>query len=1545
MTAIRVELQLADGSFTSGMLRAGQSLESFNRQLIKSNPALSQIAANGGSVVKSMNLAQGSTRGFLATLRDVSIVAGVLSMGISKLSNATNSWVGDIVRVNAEMERLRYQMEGMSRSANPLKDAANNVDYLRNMAARVPFSLQTLTNGFVKLKATGTDPLAGSLKAISDGVAAFGGTDENFNRIVLGISQMSGKGVIQMEEMRQQLAEHMPRAMELMARSMGISMGELVDVISTGRLAAKPALEGFFAEIERTFGGRAEYMMESFSGQMSKLVTSLQILVTGEGGSSFFNAIKSQLVDLNDFLASDVAKLLAQDIGLMMASTVSALRTGIEWVVEFRSELGRLATFIATGFGLHIAIAGIRSLTQAVQGSVLAVRAASVNLAQATTWFQGVGQGLTSLATAGTAAQMGIRGIGASLIAVGGMASAAMPLLAGLGMAVWAAGEYFGWFTDRVDEAYVSLKRYGAESRQQASDIIDAQLSKLKAQQEDLIARRDQRVEELLGSDHSNAAERVAEQLNEKIRLLGEQIEEVEASRERLEKTAAEREDATLMRDLNRVVDERRRSIKRAYDDENAALEENYRQQLELVGKGERSMADVQEEYQKSLANARIRLSEQELDFYRERTAEVSKLMETANEDERRRYQQHLDDLTASRALALQQLNTAKSSTFGPTLLDKIPDEGKAVARAQREIDSMSDAVTKMTADLKGASGAYAEMQQRIDRGDFGTVKEGGEEVRKLHEKLLQLARDKELFDRLLKGQNKANQDIDSARNKLLEEQLELREKLLGRELTEGERIKFRLDNGFYEGLGPTEKIRKSLSDIIEAFNGQGRAASQIGVVIRENAFGAASVDAVNTVNSAIIELTRSTNGLGDAIGRVSFDGLGNSLGSLTSTMTASMQNLPKEVSDRMQLAMNHLMGKGWSKTVAAGIVGNLVAESNMNPAAIGDNGNAFGLAQWNDRGPAMKKFLAARGLPWDDFAGQLDFIDHELRTSEKRAGQAVLGARSPLEAANLIMDLYERPAEWAKVKSGNVRRGAAQRAFDSAMGSVVPASSPIPMGSFDVADIPSYEPVIDNLSELVADRERASQAIIQEAEKLAEAETKINMPLREEVLRKDYLDDLVERTKNASSNIDELGSNYQKLVDDISRGKLGSNTDVNAPEYQKLLEAAKELDRVEKGMAETRKASREADSQFKQLEEQRLELNRQIAEQRKLAQNPDYKGDSAAYQKLNDDLNEYLANVQRLHGQESDAYKQALQVKQNMLQSQLMLETTTKQAAFARERQDFQHSMMTQTQLRHVNMQKELAAIDQWIEKARQAGMDEVQIVEEAERQKAAIRAKYAAEANPMTKQMQQWADLQGNIAQASTRWMDSLAGGLTDLIMGTGDLKSVINGILRDMLNMGIKYLMSGMKGGMGGKGGGGGKALSGGKKLFGMAHSGGVVGAGLQRKFASSLAFINAPKFHTGGIVGSRLRRDEVPIIAKKGEGVFTPEQMEAMGGFQAGNSFQISAPITVNGSAGTPEQNADLAKQMARQLEGTMRGVVADEMRKQARPGNFLNTRAR
>lgn len=87
-----------------------------------------------------------------------------------------------------------------------------------------------------------------------------------------------------------------------------------------------------------------------------------------------------------------------------------------------------------------------------------------------------------------------------------------------------------------------------------------------------------------------------------------------------------------------------------------------------------------------------------------------------------------------------------------------------------------------------------------------------------------------------------------------------------------------------------------------------------------------------------------------------------------------------------------------------------------------------------------------------------------------------------------------------------------------------------------------------------------------------------------------------------------------------------------------------------------------------------------------------------------------------------------------------------------------------------------------------------------------------------------------------------------------------------------------------------------------------------------------------FATGGLVGGG------PAVRAANENIASAND-------NAAPVFTINAPITVEGSSGTPEQNADLAKRMRREFEAGMRGVMADELRKQMRAGNTLNTRSR
>jgi len=108
--------------------------------------------------------------------------------------------------------------------------------------------------------------------------------------------------------------------------------------------------------------------------------------------------------------------------------------------------------------------------------------------------------------------------------------------------------------------------------------------------------------------------------------------------------------------------------------------------------------------------------------------------------------------------------------------------------------------------------------------------------------------------------------------------------------------------------------------------------------------------------------------------------------------------------------AMEYFQSQGWSKEQAAGIVGNLVHESGLNPNAVHDQGTGLGIAGHRlERLDAMKAFAASKGKPVNDFQTQLEFINQELNTTEAGAGAKLRAARTPQEAASAFIN-FERP-------------------------------------------------------------------------------------------------------------------------------------------------------------------------------------------------------------------------------------------------------------------------------------------------------------------------------------------------------------------------------------------------------------------------------------------------------------------------------------------------------------------------------------------------------
>lgn len=140
------------------------------------------------------------------------------------------------------------------------------------------------------------------------------------------------------------------------------------------------------------------------------------------------------------------------------------------------------------------------------------------------------------------------------------------------------------------------------------------------------------------------------------------------------------------------------------------------------------------------------------------------------------------------------------------------------------------------------------------------------------------------------------------------------------------------------------------------------------------------------------------------------------------------------------------LVERGMPIHVATAFAWNMKDESNLNPGIneisplVKGSRGGFGLNQWTGpRRRQLEAFASKRGVDVSDFDMQLDFLMHELETTEKAAKSSIYGAGTTGQAADAIVRKFLRPHE-----SHRERRSANYLSRDAGGYTPVPSRTPI---------------------------------------------------------------------------------------------------------------------------------------------------------------------------------------------------------------------------------------------------------------------------------------------------------------------------------------------------------------------------------------------------------------------------------------------------------------------------------------------------------------------
>lgn len=242
-------------------------------------------------------------------------MAGALGAGVTSIS----SFISSLVNTAREAGRARVVLRNISTDA---REYSRSLKYLAELTDKYGTDLIGTTEAFAKFKASAAAvgvSIAEQERIFSNvgkAIASFGISGSEASLTLLGITQMMSKGKVSSEELRRQLGERMPVAMQAMANAAGVSMSKLDKLLKEGKLYSAEIMGKFSDELAKLSGDTSTDNLESSLGRLKNSFTSLADSLHVYDN---FKALVEKVKDLLDYLRTHLSNLYIWAGGLLGA--------------------------------------------------------------------------------------------------------------------------------------------------------------------------------------------------------------------------------------------------------------------------------------------------------------------------------------------------------------------------------------------------------------------------------------------------------------------------------------------------------------------------------------------------------------------------------------------------------------------------------------------------------------------------------------------------------------------------------------------------------------------------------------------------------------------------------------------------------------------------------------------------------------------------------------------------------------------------------------------------------------------------------------------------------------------------------------------------------------------------------------------------------------------------------------------------------------------------------------------------------------------------
>ena len=291
--------------------------------------------------------------------------------------------VKSIMDATVKLDTLQRSMAALAGSEVGGK---SQLAYLRGEAERLGQSFEVIADSYKNLFAAGTgagwspNDIQQVFSSVLEAGTVLGSSKQQIGGALLALEQMISKGKVSMEELRRQLGNALPGAMQIAAKAMGVTSEELQEMLSKG-IASEGFVKKFAATLHEEYGEKATQSAHTLRAELERLGNAIFFLQTalldGDNMQGVAEAIReiAKIISNPMFLQSinAIGKLvafLAKNIKLIIGiAVIVGLRRIWQQLVLLRLEL-LTTTFAAGSLGAAMqmivagnVIAGLRTIT------------------------------------------------------------------------------------------------------------------------------------------------------------------------------------------------------------------------------------------------------------------------------------------------------------------------------------------------------------------------------------------------------------------------------------------------------------------------------------------------------------------------------------------------------------------------------------------------------------------------------------------------------------------------------------------------------------------------------------------------------------------------------------------------------------------------------------------------------------------------------------------------------------------------------------------------------------------------------------------------------------------------------------------------------------------------------------------------------------------------------------------------------------------------------------------------------------------------------